>query len=192
MSPCIPENSMPFHQKIKSYGGFSSATFARKIEQHSRCILFWREQGNLLWSSTLVSNFKSNKKSFKEYNTLKSTIWNKTTNSTTSQSLHCFAPKTLEFFLQNSIKYQKYLSLSKNSNLHVLLQSALAHTTSELFIKHQNSKKNLFFYVSHCKEISHSTDHTEVCATFESSCDQTVGTKGCQIHSTSMFFCSFL
>ena len=131
MSSCIPENWMPFH---------------------SQCILFWR-QDNLLWS-TLVSNFKFNKKSWK------STI-------------------------VKNVQYQRKSQSQEHLNLCTALLWPRLHLNSLLYISIVRQTLSFKLYTT---EISHSTDHPEVCATFESSFDQVVGSRGCHMHSTSMVF----
>ena len=59
------------------------------------------------------------------------------------------------------------------------------HLNSLLYISIVRQTLSFKLYTT---EISHSTDHPEVCATFESSFDQVVGSRGCHMHSTSMVF----
>lgn len=59
------------------------------------------------------------------------------------------------------------------------------HLNSLLYISIVRQTLSFKLYTT---EISHSTDHPGVCATFESSFDQVVGSRGCHMHSTSMVF----
>ena len=137
MSPCIPENSMPFRQKIKKVLEVSRQPLLRAKLCNIHNAYYSEENKTIyydhqLWCLTSNLTRKLQRiQYFKKYNIKQ----NHKFNNISIFALLC--PQNTRIF-SSKLYQQNCLSL-KNSNLHVLLQSALTQITSELFIKHQHS-----------------------------------------------------